>query len=84
MGSQAHTEAPLTRRQIAARERAARTKVVNAAAKAWLAGRKDSQTPAADRLIARHIGKGWNEASAREILHSCLRSESENNRHEYR
>jgi len=79
MGSQAHTEAPLTRRQIAARKRAERTKAVNAAAKAWLASRKDSQTPAADRLIARHIGKGWNEASAREILHSCLRSESENN-----
>jgi len=54
---EAVTQAP-TRRQIAARKRAVRTKEVNQAAKAWLAGRKDSQTSIADRLIARYIGKG--------------------------
>jgi len=86
MGSQAQhavsheavTQVP-TRRQLAARKRAVRTKEVNQAAKAWLAGRKDSQTPVADRLIARHLGKGWTEASAREALHNCLTFESDNN-----
>jgi len=69
---EATTEAPLTRRQMAARKRAEEMKAVNQAAKAWLATRKNSKTPVADRLIARHIGKGWNEAVARQTLLACL------------
>jgi len=66
------TETPLTRRQIAARKRAAEQARINQAAKEWLAGRKGSKTPVADRLIARHIGKGESEESARENLKVCL------------
>jgi len=46
--AQVQPQAKPTRRQLAAQRRAER----NAQAKQWLAGRKDSQTPVEDRLIA--------------------------------
>jgi len=69
----AHSQVP-SRRQIAARKRA----LAQRAGQAWLAGRANSPTPVADRLIARYIGKGWSEESARKILKEhCLTFNSE-------
>jgi len=66
-------ETPLIRRQIAARKRAAEQARINQAAKEWLAGRKGSKTPVADRLIAKWVADDYSsEVALRKILRGCV------------